>query len=131
MLFGQGTTDTLFPLQQGLANWHLAITKKARKKSIFVGYNGGHVLPAVLPQGVNVTSDPCSKQLAGGSFADLTLRFFDEQLKGKTTGLTGYRQLHLATPDSQCLTVRDDAPTKAVRRSATSRTPTTAGRAAW
>src|SRR4051794_23556956 len=68
VLFGQGTTDTLFPLQQGLANWHSAITENARKRSIFVGYNGGHTLPAVLPQGVDVTSDPCSTQLAGGDF---------------------------------------------------------------
>ena len=90
MLFGQGTTDTLFPLQQGLANWHQAITARARRKSIFVGYNGGHTLPAILPQGTDIASDPCSKQLAGGAFADLSLRFFDEQLKREKTGLTGY-----------------------------------------
>ena len=38
-----------------------AITRSARRHSIFVGYNGGHVLPAVLPPGVDVTSDPCSR----------------------------------------------------------------------
>ena len=105
VLLGQGTTDSLFPLQQGLANWENTITAKARKRSIFVGYNGGHVLPSVFPQGVNVSSDPCSKELAGGAFSDLALRFFDEQLKGKDTGLTGYGQVHLATPDSTCTTV--------------------------
>ena len=84
VLFGQGTTDTLFNLQQGLDNWRTAITKGAREHSIFVGYNGGHTLPAVYPQGVDVASDPCSKQLAGGDFADLALRFMDEQLKGMT-----------------------------------------------
>jgi pimeloyl-ACP methyl ester carboxylesterase len=105
VLLGQGTTDSLFPLQQGLANWQSAITGAARKRSIFVGYNGGHVLPSVLPAGVNVTSDPCSEKLAGGSFADLALRFFDEQLKGRDTGLTGYGRYHLATPDSTCTTV--------------------------
>ncbi len=52
-----------------------------------------------------MTSDPCSKKLAGGSFADLALRFMDEQLKGKRTGLEGYGQFHLATPDSTCTTV--------------------------
>ena len=51
VLFGQGTTDTLFNLQQGLANWQHALTEAARKQSIFVGYNGGHVLPGALPQG--------------------------------------------------------------------------------
>ena len=70
VLFGQGTTDSLFNLQQGLDNWRTAITRKARRHSIFVGYNGGHVLPAVYPTGVNVTSDPCSEQLAGGDFSD-------------------------------------------------------------
>ena len=69
VLFGQGTTDSLFNLQQGLDNWRTAITREARRHSIFVGYNGGHVLPAVYPTGVNLTSDPCSEKLAGGDFA--------------------------------------------------------------
>jgi ABC-2 type transport system ATP-binding protein len=105
VLFGQGTTDTLFPLQQGLANWQSAVTDRARRKSIFVAYNGGHVLPAVLPQGVTVDSDPCSAALAGGSFEDLALRFMDEQLRGRRTGLTGYGRLHFATPASTCTSV--------------------------
>ena len=105
VLFGQGTTDSLFPLQQGLENWRTALTPRARGHSIFVAYNGGHVLPAVLPSGVSVDSDPCSRRLAGGSFADLTVRFFDEQLRGRDTGLRGYGKYHLATPDSTCTTV--------------------------
>lgn len=105
VLFGQGTTDSLFPLQQGLANWKHSITRDARRHSIFVAYNGGHVLPAVTPPGIDVTSDPCSKQLAGGDFEHLSIRFFDEQLKGKDTGLHGYGRYHLATPDSTCTTV--------------------------
>jgi len=105
VLFGQGTTDTLFPLQQGLANWSTALTPEARRHSIFVGYNGGHVLPGVFPATESATSDPCSEQLAGGSFEDLTVRFFDENLKDRRTGLRGYHAFHLATTAGRCLTV--------------------------
>ncbi len=111
VLFGQGTTDGLFPLEQGLTNWRTAITAKARRQSIFVGYNGGHVLPQLLPQGINVTSDPCSRRLAGGDFRQLSIRFFDEQLKGRRTGLKGYGRIHLATPASRCTTVDSPAAT--------------------
>ncbi len=111
VLLGQGTTDTLFPLEQGLTNWRTAITPRARRHSIFVGYNGGHVLPAVLPQGVSVTSDPCSKRLAGGDFRRLSIRFFDEQLKGRDRDLRGYGRIHLATPGDRCRTVDSVAAT--------------------
>ena len=115
VLFGQGTTDTLFPLQQGLANWRKAITPRARRHSIFVAYNGGHVLPALLPGGIRVTSDPCSRKLGGGDFRDLSIRFFDETLKGRDTGLTGWGRLHFATPTSTCTSFRSAAPTRKVR----------------
>ena len=110
VLLGQGTTDTLFPLQQGIANFKKSITAGARAESIFVGYNGGHTLPAIFPRGVEVASDPCSQELAGGSFADLALRFMNEKLKGRDTGLRGYGAYHLATPDSTCTTVGSVAP---------------------
>ena len=110
VLIGQGTTDTLFPLQQGIANFKKSITAGARAESIFVGYNGGHTLPAIYPRGVEVASDPCSQKLAGGSFADLARRFMNEKLKGRDTGLRGYGAYHLATPDSTCTTVGSVAP---------------------
>jgi hypothetical protein len=112
VLFGQGITDTLFPLYQGLQNWAKAITPAARKKSIFIGYNGGHVLPNAAPYTPAVSGDPCSQELAGGSFAALTIRFFDEQLKHKKTGLTGYDRLHLATASNTCTTIDSPKPTK-------------------
>ena len=110
VVLGQGTTDTLFPLQQGIANFKKSITAGARAESIFVGYNGGHTLPAIYPRGVEVASDPCSQELAGGSFEDLALRFMNEKLKGRATGLGGYGDYHLATPDSTCTTVGSVAP---------------------
>src|SRR3954453_4006 len=113
VLFGQGITDSLFNLQQGLTNWATALTDRARKHSIFVGYNGGHTLPNAYPQGVSVSSGRCSQQLAGDNFEQLSLRFFDETLKGKKTGLTGWGKYHLATASSTCTTVSSVVPNKA------------------
>ncbi len=105
VLMGQGHTDTLFNLQQALDTWRTALTAGARRSSIFVGYNGGHTLPPVLPQGIDVSSDPCSERLAGGGFAALARQFMDEQLKDRDRGLGGYGRYHLATRDSTCTTV--------------------------
>src|SRR3954452_5386507 len=112
VLFGQGITDTLFPLHQGLQNWANALTPKARDNSIFIGYNGGHVLPNAFPYTPAVSGDPCSKELAGGDFTDLTVRFFTEKLLHRETGLTGYDRLHLATADNTCTTVDSVKATK-------------------
>lgn len=109
VLFGQGTTDTLFPLEQALTNWQTALTKKARKRSIFTAYNGGHVLPAVLPAGVSVDSDPCAQKLSGGDFTDLTLAFLDRALKGAKKKVRGYGRFHVATPESGCVSTRSVA----------------------
>jgi ABC-2 type transport system ATP-binding protein len=105
VLMGQGATDSLFPLDQGLKNFQRALTPQARKESIFVGYNGGHVLPAVFPQGVGAAGDPCSRKLGGGTFEDLALRFFTEKLQGRRTGLSGFGRYHLATAGAGCTTV--------------------------
>jgi ABC-2 type transport system ATP-binding protein len=63
------------------------------------------VLPNAFPYTPAVSGDPCSKQLAGGSFADLSVRFFTEKLKHHRTGLTGYGRYHLATQGNTCTTV--------------------------
>jgi ABC-2 type transport system ATP-binding protein len=110
VLLGQGTTDSLFNLQQGLTNWRTALTERARRTSMFVGYNRGHVLPALLPRGVEVESDPCSLKLGGGDFRRLSVTFFDEKLKGLDRGLRGWGKVHLATPDDGCTTVSSVAP---------------------
>ena len=104
VLFGQGATDTLFPLDQGLKNFQRALTPAARRSSIFVGYNDGHVLPAVFPQAVGVAGDPCSEKLAG-DFTGLAITFFTEHLKHRDTKLTGHGRYHLATAGGDCTTV--------------------------
>lgn len=105
VLFGQGITDTLFPLDQGLKNFQRALTPQAKARSIFVGYNGGHTLPTVLPAGTGVGGDPCSGEVGGGGFRALSLRFFTEELLGERTGLSGHGRYHLATAGGRCQTV--------------------------
>ncbi|MCW2606885.1 MAG: peptidase [Frankiales bacterium] len=118
VLFGQGATDNLFPLEQGLKNFDRALTPKARAKSIFVGYNGGHALPNALPLGYGAAGDACSKTLGGTakvtSFATLAQQFLAENLKGEKAQLVGHGQYHLTTADGACTTVASVAPNTSV-----------------
>ncbi len=122
VLFGQGETDNLFPLDQGLKNFNRALTPQARARSIFVGYNGGHTLPSVLPSGSNLDipvttgSDACSPRLGSPTFADLGLRFLKHNLQGKKSGLTGFGKFHLTTAGGdRCVTVPAVSPSTSVR----------------
>ncbi len=112
VLFGQGISDNLFNLNQGLANFDRALTARARAKSIFVGYNGGHTLPSVVPPGYATAGDPCSIALGSPSFSSLSIRFMQLQLLHKSTGLTGFGTYHLSTADGRCLTQRNLTPNK-------------------
>ncbi|WP_350276702.1 CocE/NonD family hydrolase [Kribbella sp. HUAS MG21] len=112
VLIGQGLSDNLFNLNQGLANFDRALTARARAKSIFVGYNAGHTLPSVVPPGYATAGDPCSVALGSPSFANLALRFMQLQLLDKPTGLSGFGAYHLATADGRCLTQRSLTPNK-------------------
>ena len=114
VLFGQGITDNLFNLNQGLKNYDSALSDKARRKSMLVGYNGGHALPNVLPAGFGTAGDPCSKALGSPSFRDLAQRFLQKNLQGLESGLAGLGQYHLATADGGCLTLDSVAPDAAV-----------------
>ncbi len=106
VLFRQGVTDSLFPLDQGLKIFDQALTKRARAKSIFTGYNGGHVLPATFPLGLATGADTCSAKLGSKSFTDLAQRFMKTHLLGLAAGLKGVGKYHLTTADGVgCLTV--------------------------
>lgn len=106
VLFRQGATDSLFPLDQGLKNFRKALTDRARRQSIFIGYNGGHVLPAVFPPALGVAGDPCTTKLGSKDFAGLAVRFMQENLQGREAGLRGFDRYHLGTADGGgCLTV--------------------------
>ncbi|WBQ02239.1 CocE/NonD family hydrolase [Kribbella sp. CA-293567] len=110
VLIGQGLSDNLFNLNQGLQNFDRALTGRARAKSLFVGYNAGHTLPSVLPPGFVTPGDPCSIALGSASFGALAQRFLALNLKHEKTGLGGFGKYHLATADGRCLTQRSLAP---------------------
>ena len=114
VLFGQGTTDNLFNLNQALKTFDNALTPAARAQSILVGYNGGHALPSALPAGTNGSGDPCSAALGGGSFSDLALKFFRENLKGEDNDITGHGSYHVATPAGACVSTASAAPDTSV-----------------
>lgn len=106
VLIGQGLSDNLFNLNQGLQNFDNALTARARSKSLFVGYNAGHTLPSVVPPGFVTPGDPCSIALGSPNFAALEQRFMARNLKQQNTGLEGFGSYHLATADGRCLTQR-------------------------
>ena len=116
VLFGQGASDNLFPLDQGIKNFRRALTDRAQAKSIFVGYNGGHALPNALPQGYAGGGDACSATLAGGdknitSFGALARQFLAENLKGAPSKLTGHNRYHLTTAEGTCVHAASTRPT--------------------
>ncbi|CAL9484132.1 hypothetical protein SUDANB95_03080 [Actinosynnema sp. ALI-1.44] len=112
VLLHQGASDNLFPLDQAIDNFDRALTPRARAKSLFVGYNGGHALPTVVPAGYAVSGDACSA--AFGGYDALELRFLAENLLGAPRTLTGHGRYRLMTAEGGCVTVDSVAPTRAV-----------------
>lgn len=112
VLIGQGSSDNLFNLNQGLQNFDKALTARARSRSLFVGYNGGHALPSVLPPGFATPGDPCSIALGSPTFGALSQRFMALNLKKQVSDLSGFGRYHLATADGRCLIQRSLAPNK-------------------
>ncbi|MGH2684409.1 MAG: alpha/beta fold hydrolase, partial [Actinomycetota bacterium] len=108
VLLRQGTSDNLFPLNEGLDNFRETLTPKARKRSFFVAFNGGHALPNAVPRGepvaveVGTGVDACNED-----FTRTTIEFFRRVFSGKSTKgvlpgrynlttLTGEDCLHLS-----------------------------------
>ena len=120
VLIGQGLSDNLFNLNQGLQNFDKALTARARSRSLFVGYNGGHTLPSVLPPGFATPGDPCSIALGSPNFGALSQRFMALNLRKQHSGLTGFGTYHLSTADGRCLTQRNLSPNKQYRLGKTS-----------
>lgn len=94
VLFGQGTSDNLFPLNEAYHNFEEVLTDGARAKSIVIGYNGGHVLPAVVPPDfATISGDGCSGEAGFGSlsrsfFATVFARGDPSTLQAKPYNIT-------------------------------------------
>lgn len=117
-LMYQGHTDNLFNLNQGLSNFTRALTPGARARSLFVGYNGGHALPSIVPPGTQVAGDPCSNQLVERGVApeqrlgydEIARRFMAEQLQGRNADVVRGGRYFLATNDNECISARSVEP---------------------
>ncbi|MQA60347.1 MAG: alpha/beta fold hydrolase [Actinophytocola sp.] len=112
VLLRQGVSDNLFPLDQAIKNYDNALTDRARRKSLLIGYNGGHVLPNVLPSGAAADGDACPSQLGGEDYNDVELRFYAENLQGAPRTLTGHGQYHIMTAEGGCASVDSVEPTE-------------------
>src|SRR5690606_20773295 len=80
-------------------------TEEAREESTFIGFNGGHALPQLLPLGTQGSGDPCT-DLAADDFPALTIELFstvDPTGKKTPTRPAPLERFNIATPDGACL----------------------------
>ena len=117
VLWRQGTNDTLFNLNEGLHNFQQTLTDDARRRSVFVAYNGGHVLPTAYPS-IRADeplggTDACSFS----GFGDLRLAFFTAVVDGVASPAAALRGQHpalrrynLTTDDSRACVRSDHLP---------------------
>jgi pimeloyl-ACP methyl ester carboxylesterase len=104
VLFGQGITDNLFNLNQGLHNYYDVLTANARSKSIFVGYNSGHVLPEVFPPSTNPSGNPCVADWGAFERAFYHAAFAGLNPRSELNGSMGpVAALNIATSDNGCI----------------------------
>jgi pimeloyl-ACP methyl ester carboxylesterase len=102
VLFGQGISDNLFPLNEAWHNYTEVLTDEARARSILVGYNGGHVLPSIVPTGIAQSGDPCSGE---GGFGALSRAFFTKAFAGEDPSVLQPAPYNLATAHGECVHV--------------------------
>jgi ABC-2 type transport system ATP-binding protein len=74
-LITQSFSDNLFNGNEGWHNFERTLTPEAREQSLFLGYNGGHALPNVLPAGVAGSGNACEDDVSG-----LRLDFFEHAM---------------------------------------------------
>ena len=98
VLINQGASDNLFNLNQGIDNFQRTLTRGARSRSVFVGFNGGHALPNVAPAGYAAGSDACSGK---AGFSALRLRFFDAVRRGANPRALAGTAYNLTSADGE------------------------------
>jgi ABC-2 type transport system ATP-binding protein len=104
VLFRQGITDNLFNLNEGLDIFQRALTPKARRHSLFVGYNGGHALPNTLPPGTGGGTLVTPEDTCSGDWTELTISFFEKVFARQSPAKLLPARYNLTTADaSRCL----------------------------
>ncbi len=108
VLTRQGTTDSLFNMNQGYYNHQVMLSEKAKARSLFIGYNGGHGAlnpTGLLVPGVNPSGDPCSEAIIGTDFTDLTIAFFQSIMAGENPRkvLQADKPFHVASDTNGCM----------------------------
>jgi len=104
VLFGQGITDNLFNLNQGIHNYFNVLTAGARAKSIFVGYNSGHVLPEAYPLSTNPSGNPCVEDWSAFERAFFHAAFAGLNPRIALNGLQGpVKTFNIATSTNGCI----------------------------
>ncbi|MBW3562702.1 MAG: lysophospholipase [Actinobacteria bacterium] len=110
VLMRQGMSDNLFNYNDAWHNFTRTLTEQARDRSTLIGYNGGHVLPNVLPAAEATGGDVCS---GDGGFSARRLEFFDNLLKGRGDTprvVGGGEPLHFTTVDGDaCISLSEAA----------------------
>ena len=116
-LIRQGSSDNLFPLNEGLDNFQKTLTPAARKQSFFVAFNGGHAFPNAVPPG-----EPMALELGSGddacnkNFTRTTIEFFQRVFDGQSTRGVLPSRYNMTTLDGdECLHFSDLGASRAVK----------------
>lgn len=109
VLLQQGMSDTLFPLDQALANYQETLSPEARDDSYVVAHTTGHVLPSFGPppgrlQEPQGGSTPCADDIAG-SKTDLLVQWFNHTLRGDETATLPSDPITMVREDGTCLSL--------------------------
>lgn len=105
-LWRQGSSDTLFNLNEGIRNLE-EVDASVADQSFLIGYNGGHVLPTALPQGSASGGDACSDAARAGGWTELRIEFFRNAAAGVSNADLLPNRYGIADMDGNCVWTDD------------------------